>query len=667
MNPTYPLATLYVGDLPPEIEEFHLFEKFGSVGPIVSIRVCRDLITKNSLGYAYVNFQNPSDAERVLDTMNFDTIMGKPVRIMWSQRDPSMRKSGLGNIFIKNLDKSIDNKVMYDTFSAFGNILSCKVAVDEEGESKGYGFVHFESEESANNAIAKVNGMLLNGKKVYVGKFINRKERESQNGQRSNQFTNVYVKNLTEDMDTDEKLEKYFTKYGKVVSAKVMVDDTGKTKGFGFVNFEEPTEAEKAVEDLNGKEINKKIVFVGRAQKKSERLAELKKRFEKLKQERLNRYQGVNLYVKNLDDSITDEDLKKEFIQYGEISSAKVMTDSTGRSKGFGFVCFTCQSDATKAVSEMNNRIIGAKPLYVALAQRKDERKMHLISQHMSRNTSEMRIPMGAEHPQQLHGMHSAMFANNPAVAFSPLNQGPQGSQGNFYIPSLPAAQLQARNFYSAQNVYSAQGQHATNKNQRWGTSAQNKQMANYGQVPRGQTRQPHVPQLARPVSQSVQSAARLTGNVPPNNFQARNQARTSSNQVRSQNPGQAFKYNSQVRNPQQQMPPVQAGSAIQSQQALHVQGQEPLTATMLAAAPPEAQKQMLGDRIFPLVHGMYPDLSNKITGMLLEIDNSELLHMLEHQESLRSRAEEAVAVLQAFRAKEIASAAQTAETAASS
>ncbi|XP_011867178.1 PREDICTED: polyadenylate-binding protein 1-B-like, partial [Vollenhovia emeryi] len=88
-------------------------------------------------------------------------------------------------------------------------------------------------------------------------------------------------------------------------------------------------------------------------------------------------------------------------------------------------------------------------------------------------------------------------------------------------------------------------------------------------------------------------------------------------------------------------------------QQAVHIQGQEPLTASMLAAAPPQEQKQMLGERLFPLIQCMYPQLTGKITGMLLEIDNSELLHMLEHSESLKAKVEEAVAVLQAHQAKQ--------------
>jgi len=67
-------------------------------------------------------------------------------------------------------------------------------------------------------------------------------------------------------------------------------------------------------------------LYVGRAQKKAERQAELRDRFERLKLERMNRYQGVNLYVKNLDDVIDDERLRKEFSTYGNITSAKVTT-----------------------------------------------------------------------------------------------------------------------------------------------------------------------------------------------------------------------------------------------------------------------------------------------------------------------------------------------------
>lgn len=296
----------------------------------------------------------------------------------------------MGNIFIKNLDKSIDNKALYDTFSAFGNILSCKVVCDENG-SKGYGFVHFETQEAAERAIEKMNGMLLNDRKVFVGRFKSRKEREAELGARAKEFTNVYIKNFGEDMD-DERLKDLFGKFGPALSVKVMTDESGKSKGFGFVSFERHEDAQKAVDEMNGKELNGKQIYVGRAQKKVERQTELKRKFEQMKQDRITRYQGVNLYVKNLDDGIDDERLRKEFSPFGTITSAKVMMEG-GRSKGFGFVCFSSPEEATKAVTEMNGRIVATKPLYVALAQRKEERQAHLTNQYMQRMASVRAVP----------------------------------------------------------------------------------------------------------------------------------------------------------------------------------------------------------------------------------------------------------------------------------
>ncbi|CAO2628765.1 Polyadenylate-binding protein 1 [Lemmus lemmus] len=258
-----------------------LYEKFSPAGPILSIRVYRDRTTRRSLGYASVNFQQLEDAERALDTMNFDVIKGKPVRIMWSQRDPSLRRSGVGNIFVKNLDRSIDSKTLYDTFSAFGNILSCKVVCDENG-SKGYGFVHFETQEEAERAIEKMNGMLLNDRKVFVGRFKSRRDRQAELGARAKEFTNVYIKNLGEDMD-DERLQGLFGRFGPALSVKVMTDESGKSKGFGFVSFERHEDAQKAVDEMNGKDLNGKQIYVGRAQKKVERQTELKHKFGQMR------------------------------------------------------------------------------------------------------------------------------------------------------------------------------------------------------------------------------------------------------------------------------------------------------------------------------------------------------------------------------------------------
>lgn len=65
------MASLYVGDLHADITEAKLFEKFSAVGPVLSIRVCRDVISRRSLGYAYVNFQQPADGKNFNQTLGF--------------------------------------------------------------------------------------------------------------------------------------------------------------------------------------------------------------------------------------------------------------------------------------------------------------------------------------------------------------------------------------------------------------------------------------------------------------------------------------------------------------------------------------------------------------------------------------------------------------------
>ncbi|XP_076940658.1 polyadenylate-binding protein 2-like [Bidens hawaiensis] len=584
--PQFVPTSLYVGDLEFSVTDSQLYELFNQIGQVVSVRVCRDLSTRRSLGYGYVNYVNAQDAARAIEVLNFTPLNGKSIRISNSVRDPSVRKSGSGNIFIKNLDKAIDQKALHDTFSTFGNILSCKIAADSNGQSKGYGFVQYDSEESAQQAIEKLNGMLLNDKQVYVGPFLRKQEREL--AVDKSKFTNVFVKNLSEST-TDEDLNKAFSEYGTITSAVVMKEADGKSKCFGFVNFENADDAAKAVEGLNGKKFDEKEWYVGKAQKKTEREQELKQRFEQSMKEAVDKSQGLNLYIKNLDDTVTDDILKELFAPFGTITSCKVMRDPNGASKGSGFVSFSTSEEASRALSEMNGKMVVSKPLYVALAQRKEDRRARLQAQFAQMRPIAM-APAGAPRmpmfPPGGPGLGQQMFYGQGQPTFIPPQPG-FGYQQQL-VPGMRPGGGPLPNFYMPMVPPGQQGQRPGGR--RVG-------------VPGQQNQQQPVPLMQPPM-------------MPR---------------------GRMYRYP-----PGRNMGDVSMGVGVIPSQPIPIGA----LASALANASPSEQRTMLGENLYPLVEQLEAESAAKVTGMLLEMDQTEVLHLLESPDALKAKVAEAMEVL---------------------
>lgn len=500
MPPAEPTSSLYVGDLLSEVTEHMLFEIFQSVGPVASVKICRDKDTSQSLGYGYVNFHSAADAERALDTMNFTTIRGKACRIMWVEKDKSVREKGVGNIFIKNLDISIDHKTLYDTFSMFGNIKSCKVATDSEGNSLGYGFVHYVDPTSAKAAIEKINGMVIAEKKVEVVPYKPKSERD---GATEIAFTNVFVKNFPIAVE-DQELEQMCEEFGEIVSLAIPKNPDGSKKGFLFCNYADHNQASAAIQILHGKELNGHVLTATQHKTKAQR-----------KQELRALPSDVNLYVKNLSPEVDDAKLMELFSVFGSIKSTKVMLDNvTHLSRGFGFVVFENNESASKAMADMNGKMVMGKELYVALKQTKVQRQAALAKKFQSRG------PMGMPGQMPPHMMPRGL----PPMMMPPP----------FGRPMMPPHMMGP----------------------------------------------PMPPQLRRP-----------RFNAPPK--------------------------------------------------------PRPLDVERMISMDAKQQKQEIGERLYPLVQRIEPKLAGKITGMLLEMDTTELMMLIESSDDLLiSKVNEAVAVL---------------------
>ncbi|RYP79645.1 hypothetical protein DL770_006594 [Monosporascus sp. CRB-9-2] len=162
-------ATVYVGNIDERATDALIWELMVQAGPVVNVHLPKDRVTQSHQGFGFVEFNGEVDADYAAKIMNGIRLYGKPLRVNKASADKQKPLEIGAELFIGNLDPMVDEKVLYDTFSRFGTLIAPpKVARDDNGLSKGYGFVSYSSFEASDDAINNMNGQFLMNKDISV-------------------------------------------------------------------------------------------------------------------------------------------------------------------------------------------------------------------------------------------------------------------------------------------------------------------------------------------------------------------------------------------------------------------------------------------------------------------------------------------------------------------
>lgn len=309
---------IYVGDLDSNVNEANLHEHFSSCGNVKSVRLCRDAVSQKSLCYAYVNFQTQEEKYYAMDKCNFSKINGKPCRIMEIFKDLNEQKKKGGNVYIRNLSPTIDSKLLHDTFSMFGRIMSCKVACDNKtGRTLCRGYVQYIAKESANEAVLQFNGKIIRGRPVQVDHYLSKEDRQKYFGEGNNNNSEIINSSLfLRDVPrncTDQEIEALFSTYGSIKSVYLPCvgssASSSNSKGFGgkigwgYVTFETEHEANVSMCFMNGYILRGSQLMVTKSQPKNSSDAT---------EETKCKGRLIYICMRNLDEDVTEVLLENE-------------------------------------------------------------------------------------------------------------------------------------------------------------------------------------------------------------------------------------------------------------------------------------------------------------------------------------------------------------------
>ncbi|XP_076880877.1 ELAV-like protein 1b isoform X1 [Brachyhypopomus gauderio] len=309
-------TNLIVNYLPQNMTQEELRSLFSSIGEVESAKLIRDKMGGHSLGYGFVNYVNPSDAERAISTLNGLRLQSKTIKVSYAR--PSSDSIKDANLYISGLPKSMTQKDVEDMFARYGRIINSRVLVDQasgfqtanassiSGLSRGVAFIRFDKRMEAEEAIKGLNGQKPTGASEPITVKFAANPNQAKNSQLLSQLYHtqsrrfggpvhhqaqrfrfspmsvdhmggasgmnvsgnstsgwcIFIYNLGQDVD-EGFLWQMFGPFGAVTNVKVIRDfNTNKCKGFGFVTMTNYEEAAMAITSLNGYRLGDKVLQV---------------------------------------------------------------------------------------------------------------------------------------------------------------------------------------------------------------------------------------------------------------------------------------------------------------------------------------------------------------------------------------------------------------------
>ncbi|CDQ93274.1 unnamed protein product [Oncorhynchus mykiss] len=323
-------TNLIVNYLPQSMSQDELRSLFSSIGEVESAKLIRDKVAGHSLGYGFVNYLTPSDAERAINTLNGLRLQSKTIKIYKHNKNnlptstfyvsyarPSSDTIKDANLYISGLPKTMTQKDVEDMFARYGRIINSRVLVDQaSGLSRGVAFIRFDKRAEAEDAIKDLNGQKPPGS----AEPITVKFAASPNQAKNTQLISQLYHNQGR-------------RFGGPVHHQAQRFSTSPP-------LSSPRFSPMSVDHMSGMS---GVSVPG------------------------NATSGWCIFIYNLGQDADEGILWQMFGPFGAVTNVKVIRDfNTNKCKGFGFVTMTNYEEAAMAIGSLNGYRLGDKILQVS-------------------------------------------------------------------------------------------------------------------------------------------------------------------------------------------------------------------------------------------------------------------------------------------------------------